>query len=65
MMTIAMRNPMVRWSFGIMLSRGAGLGRGIMFSFVTHTLAEVHTVIPTGEYLRWLPIEDTPAKLKS
>lgn len=27
-------------------------------------LADVHTVIPTGEYLRWLPIEETPGEIE-
>ena len=27
-------------------------------------LAEVHTVIPTGEYLRWLPIEEVPGEIE-
>ena len=27
-------------------------------------LADVHTVIPTGEYLRWLPIEEIPGEIE-
>lgn len=26
-------------------------------------LADVHTVTPTGEYLRWLPIEEMPGDI--
>lgn len=27
-------------------------------------LADVHTIIPTGEYLRWLPIEENPGEIE-
>lgn len=28
------------------------------------TLADVRTVIPSGEYLRWLPIEEIPGEIE-
>jgi len=28
-------------------------------------LAEVHTVIPTGEYLRWLPVEEISGDIEA
>ena len=27
-------------------------------------LADVHTIIPAGEYLRWLPVEELPGEIE-
>jgi len=57
MMAIAMRNQMAGSSFDMRYNiqlRDTGTG-----------LADVHTVIPCGEYLRWLPVEEIPGEIEA